>query len=341
MALRNFDSYRVPPTDEVLNILDTSGRPVRWNIDQQDRADYPVYTTLHGSFIAPAYTVRAPRTTDRRVIDVYYDVHPNEVEQGLIGRSLEADNILGVAAYRINHIATPGKRKKKYNMNLLFPGDRHNAYSSEIRLAELTLRQARLRNPDVAFELHNTPLADDAMLFMQRKVGSYVGRVAGYLSDLYNLPIVEPAPTMFCGNFDRSMAVEMPTGDPRFGIAAWRTFLGKLANNDITLPDQPAKPHYSYHSELRTKDWKEAGQTTEQRAAFSPLPEAAIARLGLPAGSRTANWVGGRYKYIGMVVAPFSDTSDPHTYDPRKTVMTSCGIQTLQKPRIEQWLPAV
>lgn len=300
---------RKTPRDEILNALQLRREPVRWNIDQRSLKERSIYPSVSNPILEEPYVIKAPRLEDPRVVELYYDVHPDEKEQGLIGRFFEQYKQDGVTSRQINRVAQPGKRQHKYNMNLIFPGDPNDRENREIRLAHTVLELAHLWNPDVAFELHNTPLPDDAMLFMRRDVGRYVGRVAAYLSRAYELPIVEAPETSLSGSFGRSILVEMPLGDPRFSLDVWRIFLNDLVHNRIPLPRTPTKPQYTFYSDMTAADWLGAGQSPDPRPSFSPIEDDVATRLSLPLGSRAVNWngVSSTNPYIGAVVTPFSE----------------------------------
>jgi hypothetical protein len=306
------------PSDEVLNRLVASQGtlPVRWNIDQREHRDRIIYIDESNPDYKRSYTIRAPQLNDPRVVHVYYDVHPNELDQAEIGRSLKRDEIYGVRTFQINHAAPPGQRKLKYDMSLIFPGDINDRESSERRLAHTALESARLWNPDVAFELHNTPFADDGMIYMRRNVGRYVGQVAAYLSQTYDLPIVEATDTSLSGNFSRSMLVDMPLGDPRFSVDVWRKFLEDLIHNDIPLPDEPARPRYSFYDDIRKVDWLSVSSITEPIPSFSLIEDDIAKKLKLPLGVRAVNWIGSTLDndYVGGVVVPFDENANRRIY---------------------------
>ena len=321
----------VPPSDEVLNYLWAQNLPVRLTVDEWNGPARVVYGDFGKYIIAP------PKLEDPRVVHVLYDVHRNEIEQGLIGQSLEEDKLNGVMARQVNRFAPAGKRYRRHNMGLIFPGNANAPWHSEIRLAYETLKLAQLWNPDIMFELHNAPLADNAYIAMRRDVSRYVGRVAAWLSEEYEIPIVEAAPTTFSGNNNRSLLMEMPLGDPRFSVAAWRTFLPKLVGNKINLPSKPAVPHYSYYGEIPRDTWLATGEDTKPRPAFSRMPDHAAMKLRLPVGTVVMDWVGGRHPCPGVAAVPFDAKSNPHNHDIRRVLLASVGRLVLNEP----YVPAI
>jgi hypothetical protein len=319
------ETVSVAPSDAALNYLAEHGLWVRWNADEVGAANVMVQ---YPDALAPngigTYIIQAPQRNDLRVVENYYDVHPNEPEQKEIGLSLEEDPMPGVRAFRINTAASPGARQAKDNINLICPGNRHAHRNSELYIAYAALRNARMRNPDIGFELHNTFAEDEALIYMKRNVSPYVGRVALYLSREYDMPLVEASPGMFSAHYNRSLLVEMPLGSPRFTITAWREFLERLVHNDINLPKEPGLPQYSFHSDLTRKQWLAAGQKIGPRRAFEVLDDDAAEKLGLPKGARTINWIP-EHPYPGVAIVPLSDTSNPHDRDPRKWLVPAHG----------------